>query len=107
MDRTMDLPGKDYLEDDRVTPIAVGVGLLAVGALLWKTKPSMLDMPDPLPLGKEPDNSFSRRALRKTRDGVSHVAPSNLSVSLGRSMVIGGLALVLTRILDELTGKED
>ncbi len=87
---------------DRMIPVAVGLGLLAVGTLMWRYPPSALALPDPEPIEDVDEDSRWRRAVQKSRDGVAHIAPSNLGVSLGRSMVIGGAALLITRLLDEL-----
>ncbi|SIO32368.1 hypothetical protein [Vannielia litorea] len=89
---------------DRLVPVAVAAGLVAAGALLWRARPHALDFPDPVPLDGNPSRSLFRRAARKGRDGLRRVSPDNLSVSLGRSMVIAGGALLLTRLLDELSG---
>ena len=86
---------------DRVLPLAIGAGLVAAGAVLWRMRPSILQIPDPAPLNEHPDDSFFRRAARRSRDGVHQVAPDNLSVSLGRSLVLAGAALLVTRLLDE------
>jgi len=91
---------------DRLMPVAVGVGLLAAGALLWKAKPGALQIPDPTPLDGAPKGNLVRRAARRSRDGLRHVAPSNIAVSLGRSLVIAGGALLITRLLDELAGDD-
>ncbi|MBS8227641.1 hypothetical protein DYI42_15550 [Vannielia litorea] len=87
-------------------PVAVACGLVAAGALLWRAKPQALQIPDPAPLGAEPSKSLFRRLARRSRDGVHKIAPSNISVSLGRSLVIAGGALLVTRLLDELAGKD-
>lgn len=92
---------------ERLKPLAVGAGLLAAGVLLWRYPPTALNIPDPLPLNETPHRSFWRRAARRSRDGVAKVAPANIGVSLGRSLVIAGTALMITRVLDELAGWRD
>ena len=94
-------------EADRLLPIAIGAGLLAAGALLWRAKPRALDFPEPAPLKDSSSASLYQRAVRKSRDSVKVIAPDNLGVSLGRSMVIAGAALVVTRLLDELSDSLD
>lgn len=89
---------------DRLWPVATGVGLLVAGALLMRWKPSVLDMPDPQPLHDSSDGGTLHSAAQHTRDGAAHLAPDNLGVSLGRSMLIAGTALALTRLLDEAAG---
>ena len=98
------LPRPTQQESDRLTPIAIGMGLLCAGALLWRTRPSALDIPDPIPLGERPRRDALRSAAWKTRDKVSQVAPDNLGSPLGRSMVFAGATLLVTRLLDELAG---
>ncbi|WP_425052984.1 hypothetical protein [Psychromarinibacter sp. S121] len=88
----------------RLLPLAIGAGLLAAGAFLWRTKPQALNIPDPMPMDDSKQSNALQRAVRKSRDGVSLVAPDNLGVSVGRSMVIAGTALMVTRLLDELSG---
>ena len=89
-------------EQDRLMPLAIGAGLLAAGALLWRAKPSVLQIPDPLPFADVRRPNALQRALRKSRNGVDLIAPRNLGVALGRSMVVAGTALIITRVLDEL-----
>ncbi len=96
------LPTQDT--QNRLVPVAVAAGLVAAGALLWRARPHALDFPDPVPLDNNPKRSIFKRFARKGRDGLRRVAPDNLSVSLGRSMVIAGGALLVTRLLDELSG---
>ncbi|MGR3452687.1 hypothetical protein [Pseudooceanicola sp.] len=88
---------------DRILPVAIGVGLLAVGAVLWRMKPGALAIPAADPLHEDRGASRWRRAARRSRNGVAKVAPENLSDSLGRSLVFAGGALLVTRLLDEIT----
>ncbi|MCO6383630.1 MAG: hypothetical protein JXQ91_17120 [Vannielia sp.] len=98
------LPAEDTR--NRLLPVAVACGLVAAGALLWRAKPRALEIPDPTPLAGNPSRSLFKRMARRSRDGVHKVAPSNISVSLGRSLVIAGGALLVTRLLDELAGED-
>lgn len=92
---------------ERLAPMAVAAGLIAAGAMLWRAKPSALQMPEAAPLGDAPRRGFLRRAARQSRDGLGHFAPDNLSDSLGRSLVLAGGALLATRLLDEIAGRDD
>jgi hypothetical protein len=92
---------------ERILPAAAALGLVAAGVRLWRWRPSLLDLPEPAPLqGGRPRGLF-RRAARRSREGVSLVAPGNLGVSLGRSLVIAGTALLAARVLDELSDPRD
>ncbi|SEN42884.1 hypothetical protein [Palleronia pelagia] len=81
-----------------LSPIIVGAALLGTGMLLRRWQPSALSLPE------RPDtlhrDSGARRAARKTRDGIARVLPSNLTGSLGRTLIIAGAGLVLVRLLD-------
>jgi len=90
---------------ERLVPVAIGVGLLAAGALLWRLKPGALSIPEPAPLKDDAVNHGWRRAARVSREGVSKVAPDNLSASLGQSLVFAGGALLVTRLLDEVSAR--
>lgn len=90
---------------ERLLPVALGVGLLAAGAVLWRMKPGALRIPEPAPLHDDSATHGWRRAARKSREGVSKIAPDNLSDSVGRSLVFAGGALLVTRLLDELASR--
>ncbi|WP_172299311.1 hypothetical protein [Pseudoruegeria sp. HB172150] len=90
---------------ERIVPVAIAAGLLTAGALLWRARPSALEIPDPAPLEDLKDPGFMQRAARKSRDGVSKIAPGNLGVTIGRSMVIAGGAILITRLLDEVASR--
>ncbi|WP_102107714.1 hypothetical protein [Oceaniglobus roseus] len=108
--RNIHLPSRSTIAppppSSRVSPALVSLGLIGLGALLWRSKPSLMDMPDPVPLGDHADDTLLRRAARRSRDGVSRIAPGNLGVSLGRSMVVAGAAMLLTRLLDEIASDD-
>ncbi|MDQ2095796.1 hypothetical protein [Rhodalgimonas zhirmunskyi] len=89
---------------DRWMPLAVAGGLALAGVALYRAKPEVLALPEPEVLDEDEQNHLSR-AARRTRDGVARFAPSNIAESLGRSMVIAGVALALTRVLDEVAAK--
>ncbi|WP_226623479.1 hypothetical protein [Alloyangia pacifica] len=91
---------------ERLAPMLFAGGLLAVGAVLLKTKPRIGHVPEPRQFGNLPRRSKARRAALATRDQVSTFAPTNVTDSLGRSLMIGGAALLLTRLLDEAAGRD-
>ncbi|MBE9638238.1 hypothetical protein IQ782_15400 [Salipiger pacificus] len=91
---------------DRLAPIVFAGGLLAIGALLIKAKPRIGHVPQPKQFGDLPRRSRARRAALTTRDHVAPFAPTNVTDSLGRSLMLGGAALLLTRLLDEAAGRD-
>lgn len=99
----LDAVRKDDL--DRVLPIAVGTALVASGILLWRTKPSVLALPDPVPIGDESTPSRLVAAAHGARDRIARVMPENLATSIGRALAVTGLALILVRLLDEVTAR--
>lgn len=99
--RRMDTP----TNRERFLPVVIGLGLLAVGAALWRLKPGALRIPQPAPLGDHANSPRWLRAAQRSRDGVAKIAPDNLSDSVGRSLVFAGGALLVTRLLDELTSE--
>ncbi|QQA42452.1 hypothetical protein [Pelagovum pacificum] len=90
---------------DRLMPVLVAGGLLAAGALLLRVDPGSAQVPSPARYGDAPRGSRFRRAAQASRDTIAPLAPSNLTDSIGRSLVIGGAALILTRFFDELVGR--
>ena len=59
-----------------------------------------------LPAADRPAMGRRRRAARKSRDVVAPFAPGNVTDSIGRSLMVGGVALALTRLLDEMSGRD-
>lgn len=89
---------------DRVAPVAYAGGMLAIGALLVAAKPKIGHVPDPRQAGEVPTRGMFRRAARAGRDSVSVFAPTNVTDSIGRSLLLGGTALLVARLLDEVAG---
>ncbi|MCA0205094.1 MAG: hypothetical protein LCH92_12175 [Proteobacteria bacterium] len=85
---------------NRPTPGAYGMGMLALGAILLLAKPRIGEVPDPR-LSEEQGPGL-RRLAAGARDGVSVFAPGNVTDSIGRSLMLGGGALLLARALDAL-----
>ncbi|EAQ04387.1 succinyl-CoA synthetase subunit beta [Pseudooceanicola batsensis HTCC2597] len=88
---------------DRWMPLAFGAGLVAVGALLSRFRPSALDMPNPSPL-RDKRSGRMGKAVRLSRDGAEQVAPENLVGKIGTSLAIAGGAMIAARLLDEVSG---
>ena len=88
---------------DRLAPVGYAGGMLAIGALLVATKPRIGHVPDPRQAGTGPGAGVIRKAARAGRDGVSVFAPGNVTDSIGRSLMLGGAALLAARILDEIS----
>ncbi len=87
----------------RLMPLVYAGGMLAIGAALLATKPRVGHVPNARLSGDAPSGSRFRRAAQTTRDAADTFAPTNVTDSIGRSLLIGGAALVLTRLLDEAT----
>ena len=94
-------PKSISVRDDRVLPMLAGLGIMATGALLSRKQPSVLDLPSPVAKGGAPSNRAGAAAAR-VRDGASTAAPGNLGSSIGRSLMIGGAAMMIARVLDEV-----
>ncbi len=79
-------------------PLIIGAALIGGGLLIRRWQPSALALPD----RPEATHRYSgaRRAARHLRDGVARVLPSNLTGSIGRTLLIMGAGLVLVRLLD-------
>ncbi|PZX18241.1 hypothetical protein LX81_00870 [Palleronia aestuarii] len=82
----------------RTSPLFTGAVLLGAGLLLRQWQPSALTLPE------RPEISIRdrgmHRAARKARDGIAQILPSNLTASLGRTLIVAGLGLLLVRLLD-------
>ncbi|WP_375174512.1 hypothetical protein [Pseudooceanicola sp.] len=88
---------------ERWKPLAFGAGLIAVGALLSRFRPSALDMPNPSPM-RDVRSGRIGKAVRVTRDGAERVAPDNVTTKIGSSLAIAGAAMIAARLLDEVSG---
>ena len=82
----------------RTSPLVIGALLIGGGVLLRRWEPSHLKLPGK-PDRRHRDSGWERRA-RIARDGVAKVLPSNLTGSVGRSLIVMGAGLVLVRLLD-------
>ncbi len=91
---------------ERLAPFAYAGGMLAAGAALLLAKPRLGHVPEPRRMGDLPRKRRWRRAAQTGRDNVQAFAPSNVTDSIGRSLIIGGAALMLTRLLDEASGRD-
>lgn len=100
-----DLPAKmPPSRRERLAPVVYAGGMLAIGAALLIAKPRLGQVPQSRLSADLPTRPRWRRALRKGRDGADTFAPSNVTDSIGRSLLIGGAALLITRVLDEVSG---
>ncbi|MAC78745.1 MAG: hypothetical protein CML66_11860 [Rhodobacteraceae bacterium] len=117
MNRDHSTPGRTLVPDtirdrlpvsreERLAPFVYGGGMLAVGAALLVAKPKVGQVPNPRHGGDGPRRGV-RRVAQVGRDSLHSFAPSNVTDSIGRSLMIGGVALVLTRLLDEMSGRDE
>ncbi|TNF22160.1 MAG: hypothetical protein EP318_04720 [Rhodobacteraceae bacterium] len=90
----------------RLTPVLYAFGMVAIGAALLVTKPRIGQVPESRLSGDTPARSRLGRAAQRTRDATGTFAPTNVTDSIGRSLLIGGVALILTRVLDEALGSD-
>ena len=81
-----------------ISPFLIGAALIGAGYALRQVQPSIFSLPD------KPDqlhrDSGAQRVARITRDGIAKVLPSNLTGSVGRTLLMMGAGLVLIRLLD-------
>ena len=89
----------------RLAPVGYALGLFAVGTALLIAKPKFGQVPSPIQNGDAPRIGRWRRAAQHGRDGVQAFAPSNVTDSVGRSLILGGVALLAARALDEMSGR--
>lgn len=92
----------EAVSNDRIAPVLYAGGMLALGVALIAAKPRIGNVPKPRRIGDENAASRLRRAAIRGRDGVEAFAPSNITDSLGRSLILGGAALLIARVLDEV-----
>ena len=90
---------------DRLVPVVYAGGMLALGAAMLAAEPWVGDVPEAKLSGDDKPRGVFGRAARLGRDGAQALAPSNVTDTIGRSLLIGGVALLLTRIFDELLGR--
>lgn len=91
---------------ERLAPLFFAGGLLTLGAILLKTKPRLAQVPAPKQFGTLPRRSRLRRGAMTARDHIEPFAPTNVTDQIGRSLLLGGAALLLTRLLDEAAGRD-
>ena len=89
----------------RTSPLLAGLALVGAGLVLRQIQPSVLSLPQPDSADR--NDRGVRRAARKSRDGLAGILPSNLTGSIGRSLMIMGLGLVTIRALDALVDDQD
>ena len=110
------VPDRDRLPDlmerylpatrrERLSPLVYAGGMLTIGLALLLAKPRIGKVPRSTFSGSGPRAGRRRRAAQRSRDVVAPFAPGNVTDSIGRSLIIGGVALALTRLLDELSDK--
>lgn len=85
---------------ERISPLLYAAGLIGIGAALLWAKPRIGQVPNPT-FAEGKTRSRRRRMARSGRDAVGALAPSNVTDSMGRSLIVGGVALMLARLLDE------
>ncbi|MBP0481474.1 hypothetical protein [Sagittula salina] len=90
----------------RLSPLVYGAGLIAVGVMLRKVKPEVGTAPNPLQFGAARGASKRLRSAAFARDRAANFAPSNITDKLGTSLVLGGIAMVTARVLDEAVGRK-
>ncbi|WP_226941748.1 hypothetical protein [Pseudooceanicola spongiae] len=100
------LPQLPPSSKERLAPVLYAGGMLAIGAVMLIAKPRLGHVPNPSRSGDLPRASRWRRAAQVSRDNVQAFAPANVTDSLGRSLLIGGAALLLTRLFDEVSGED-
>ena len=80
---------------ERLTPFVYAGGMVAIGLTLLLAKPRIGNVPRSDLSGDRPAMGRRRRAARKSRDVVAPFAPGNVTDSIGRSLMVGGVALAL------------
>lgn len=100
------LPQLPPSTQERLTPFLYAGGMLAIGAVMLIAKPRLGHVPNPSRSGDLPRVSRWRRAAQVSRDNVHSLAPANVTDSIGRSLLLGGAALLLTRLFDEMSGDD-
>ncbi len=87
------------------SPLAAGVGLVALGAVLHWLKPGALDMPKPS--RKASDSPKFPRNKREVRDGVALALPENMTDAVARTCFLVGGGLLVLRALDAFMEDQD
>jgi hypothetical protein len=87
-------------QSPKSSPVLAGIALLGAGLLIRQWQPDALRLPEP-ENRKRLDRGLAR-AARKSRDGLAMILPSNLTGSIGRSLMVMGAGLLTLRALDFL-----
>lgn len=82
----------------QTSPLVTGAVLLAAGLLLRQWQPRALRLPGPSKA--ELRDRGTERVARKFRNGIVRILPANLTGSIGRTLAIAGIGLILVRLLD-------
>lgn len=88
------------------SPLIAAAALVGMGIALRQLKPDLLDLPDGDTSRPHLDRGMSRK-VRKTRDGIARILPSNLVHSLGNSLMLLGGGIALLRLLDEAVDDQE
>lgn len=92
-------------QSPKSSPVLAGIALLGAGLLIRQWQPDALRLPEPA--HKHRRDRGLRRAARKSRDGLAMLLPSNLTGSIGRSLMIMGGGLLALRLLDLLVDQDE
>ncbi|MCE0505550.1 MULTISPECIES: hypothetical protein [unclassified Roseivivax] len=84
------------------TPFLLGLALVGCGLALRRSDPAPLRLPEPGGAPEARKARSGRDAARVARDGIARFIPSNLTGSLGRTLILMGGATIAVRALDEL-----
>ena len=87
-------------QSPKSSPVLTGIALLGAGLLIRQWQPDALRLPEPE--NKKRLDRGLPRAARKSRDGLAMILPSNLTGSIGRSLMVMGAGLLTLRALDFL-----
>jgi len=92
-------------QSPKSSPVLTGIALLGAGILIRQWQPDALRLPEPANHHRR-DRGL-RRAARKSRNGLAMILPSNLTGSIGRSLMIMGAGLLTLRLLDLLADQDE
>jgi hypothetical protein len=101
---TISLPVPPRISD-RLLPVISGVALMIAGTALSIWRPGFLDLPKPV-RSKSATSGFGR-AVEVSRDGLMDIAPDNVTDTIGRSLAITGMALILIGAFDAVLDARD
>ena len=86
-------------------PVLTAIVLIVVGLLFRRWQPRVLEVPEATP--RSDDEGRLAAAARLGRNGVTKVMPGNLTGSIGRSLMVTGVGLILVRALDALVEEDE